>query len=148
MSDSTRTRQQVQADLGLQGPPSDRLMSLIAQAGDGELVEGPLPGADARSYTPLEIESVVVAATVGELMLRMRQEAGKSLRAAARAADVSAVRIQQIERSENIEVATLVRLAAAAGYEVNITLNPVGRGRRPLSAVLTGATVEQDGRPG
>jgi hypothetical protein len=142
MSDSTRTNQQVQADLGLQEPPSDRLMSLIAQAGDGEFVEGPLPGSDARSYTPIEIEGVVVTATVGELMLRMRQEAGKSLRAAARAADVSAARIQQIERSENIEVATLVRLAAAAGYEVNITLIPVSGDKRPLSAVLAGATVE------
>ncbi|WP_420130269.1 helix-turn-helix domain-containing protein [Longimicrobium sp.] len=142
MTDSTRTRQQVQADLGLQEPPSDRLMSLIAQAGDGEFVEGPLPGSHARSYTPRDIEDVIVTATVGELMLRMRQEAGNSLRAAARDADVSAARIQQIERSENIEVATLVRLAAAAGYEVSITLNPVAEGKRPLSAVLAGATTE------
>jgi hypothetical protein len=142
MSESVRTRQQVQADLGLQEPPSDRLLSLIAQAGDGEFVEGPLPSPDARSYTPAEIEGIVVTATVGELMLRMRQEAGKSLRAAARAADVSAARIQQIERSENIEVATLVRLAAAAGYEVSITLNPVSPDKRPLSTVLAGATVE------
>jgi Helix-turn-helix domain len=142
MSDGTRTRQQVQADLGLPELPSDRLMSLIAQAGDGEFVEGPLPGAGARSYTPGDIEGVVVTATVGELMLQMRREAGKSLRAAARDADVSAARIQQIERSENIEVATLVRLAAAAGYEVNITLTPVSPDKRPLSAVLAGATVE------
>ncbi|MBX6333625.1 MAG: hypothetical protein IRY91_17400 [Gemmatimonadaceae bacterium] len=140
MSKKKRTKRQVKADLGLRRLPSDKLMALIEEAGDGEYVEGPLPGPESRSYTPAEIANAVIAGTVGELMARMRREAGQSLRAAARAAALSATRIQQIERSENIEVATLVRLAAAAGYEVNITLNPVRRGKRAISAVFTGAT--------
>lgn len=136
MGKNTRTKRQVKADLGLRELPSDKLMQLIAAAGDGEFVEGPLPGPESRAYSPLEIEDAVVTGTVGELMARMRRDAGQSLRAAAKVAEISAARIQQIERSENIEIATLVRLAAAAGYEVNITLKPVRHDKRPLSAVL------------
>lgn len=135
-----RTKRQVQTDLGLRKPPGKKLMALIAEAGDGDHVDGPIPGPESRSYTPRDVENAVVAATVGELLTRMRHDARQSLREAARAAEVSAARIQQIEHSENIEVATLVRLAAAAGYRVSITLEPVRRGKRPISAVLAATT--------
>jgi hypothetical protein len=136
---STRTKNEVQAALGLREPPSDKLMSLIAEAGDGEQVQGPIPGPESRSYTPADIEDAVIAGTIGALMSRMRREVGQSLREAARVAEMSAARIQQMEHSENIEIATLVRLAAAAGYRVSITLEPLCRGTRSLSAVLAGA---------
>jgi hypothetical protein len=136
-----RTKRQVQRDLGLRELPSDRLMELITEAGDGESVVGPAPQPGSQSYTPADIEDLVVSGTVGDLLARMRRECGRSLRGAARLVDISAARVQQIERSENIEIATLVLLATAAGYAVNITLTPYRRGKPPISALLTGAAM-------
>ena len=53
-------------------------------------------------------------------------------------AGVSRARIQQIEKSENIEVATLVRFASACGYDVAITLRPIDAKKRQLTTVLAG----------
>jgi transcriptional regulator with XRE-family HTH domain len=52
-------------------------------------------------------------------------------------AGVSRARVQQIEHSENIEVATLVRIAATYGYQVSISSRPLSPKKRALSAVLT-----------
>ena len=49
---------------------------------------------------------------------------------------VTRARIQQLERSANIEIATFVRVSEACGYEVSIHLRPVRAGLPALSAVL------------
>jgi hypothetical protein len=111
---------------------------LESPTGNRDIVEGPPPGPRSRAWTPRDIEDAVVSATVGELLSRMRAESGQSLRQAGRVAEISGARVQQLERSENVEIATLVRLAAAAGYTVSITLQPLRSGLRPLRATLAG----------
>lgn len=53
---------------------------------------------------------------------------------------LSTNRVQQIEHSDTIEIATLVRIAAACGYQVGISLEPLSPGMRAFSTVLPGAT--------
>jgi len=132
-----RTKKQVQADLRLAHLPDDEFMRLLAEAGDGDVVEGPsIEGA--RVHTPEEISQAVVDGSVGSLLAEARNQAGRSLADIGHKGGVSRARIQQIEKSENIEVATLVRFASACGYEVAITLRPMDAKQRQLTAVLAG----------
>jgi hypothetical protein len=131
-----KSKAQVQADLQLDKRPDDYFMRLVAEAGDEDVVRGPALGPSVRAYTPKEIGEAVVEGTVGKLLAQARSESGHSLRAVGAEAGVSRARIQQIEHSENIEVATLVRIAAACGYLVSISLRPLDPKKRALSAVL------------
>ena len=56
-------------------------------------------------------------------------------------AGVTRARVGQIEQSANIEVTTLVRLAAACGYEVDISLKSLHPGQRTFSTTLQGSEV-------
>ena len=141
---------EVRAALQLDSEPDDEFMALLAEVGEGDVAAGPMVPIHARGYTPDEIEDVVINATTGELLARARggpgPEEGRLERARARGGrtlasigekvGVTRARIQQLERSTNIEIATFVRVAKACGYEVSVHLRPLRSGFPPLSAVL------------
>ncbi len=143
-----RTKRQVQKNLKLAHLPDDAFMHLLTEAGDSDIVGGPsvdrrwtvggpsLEGA--RVYSPEEISQAVVDGSTGNLLAEARHEAGRSLADIGHRGGVSRARIQQIEKSENIEVATLVRFASACGYDVAITLRPIDAKKRQLTTVLAG----------
>jgi len=134
-----KTKEQVRDELHLDQVPDDEFMQLLDEAGEEAIVTGP-PTAQAEAYTPEQISeelaALVVANSVGSLLAHARAESGLSLRAAGAGAGVSHGRIQQLENSENVEVATLVRTAEALGYDVRINLTPKRAGMRPLVAEL------------
>ena len=84
-----------------------------------------------------EIEDVVINGTTGELLARAR--GGRTLASIGEKVGVTRARIQQLERSTNIEIATFVRVAKACGYEVSVHLRPLHSDLSPLSAVLGGS---------
>ena len=86
---------------------------------------------------PDEIEEVVINATTGELLACAR--GGRTLASIGEKVGVTRARIQQLERSTNIEIATFVRVAKACGYEVSVHLRPLHADLSPLSAVLGGS---------
>jgi len=135
-----KTKQQVRDDLDLDDLPDDEFMQILAEAGDGPIVAGTRTTA-AEGYTPKqiadELSDAIVASTIGTLLARARAQAGLSLREAGTQAGVTRGRIQQLESSENIELATLVRVADALGYDVQITLVPERSGQPLLSADLS-----------
>lgn len=133
-----KTKAEVQDELQLDTQPSDEFMQLLAEVGDDDVVTGPALGERAWTYTPDEIEETVINGTVGALLAEARSESDRSLAEVGAKVGVTRARIQQIERSDNIEIATLVRFAAACGYVVGISLRPVGEGRRSLTALLGG----------
>ena len=87
------------------------------------------------SEPPDEIEDVVINGTTGELLARAR--GGRTLASIGEKVGVTRARIQQLERSTNIEIATFVRVAKACGYEVSVHLRPLHSDLSPLSAVLS-----------
>lgn len=131
-------REQVRTDLGLAERPSDELLALLAAVGDEDVVSSPAIAQPSREYTPAEIAEIVyITGSVGDLLAHARAEAEVTLAAVGEAAGVTRARVQQLERSENVELATLVRIAGACGYRVNITLEPVAKeARRALSTSL------------
>jgi hypothetical protein len=135
-----KTKEQVRQELGLDGVPSDEFMQILGEVGDEPIVTGPRIGEVAQPYSPAEIKDeladALVAQTVGELLARARAEAGLSLREVGTGAGVSRGRIQQLETKENIEVATLARVAEALGYGLEIRLVPETEGRPLLKADL------------
>ena len=138
-----KSKTELQTDLRLNKPPDGDFMRLLAEAGDEDVVTGPALGTAAREYTPdaLEgavIEGAVIEGAVGILLAHARRESGRSLADIGAEAGVTRARIQQIERSENIEIATLVRIAAACGYQVSISLRPLSADKRGFAAVLGG----------
>jgi hypothetical protein len=105
-------KEEVRDALGLADLPGDELTQLLDEAGDQSL------------------EQAIVARSVGTLLAEARAQSGRTLREVGAAAGVSFGRIQQLEQSENVEVSTLVRVAAALGYGVKITFEPKLAGRR------------------
>ena len=87
------------------------------------------------SEPPDEIEDVVINGSTGELLARAR--GGRTLASIGEKVGVTRARIQQLERSTNIEIATFVRVAKACGYEVSVHLRPLHSDLSPLSAVLS-----------
>lgn len=134
-----KSKKEVQEALGLHEPPDDAFMALLATVGESDVVGGPECTREVRTYAPDEIEKIFLDAAVGSLLAHARDESKRSLSAVGDAAGVSRARVQQIERSENIEIATLVRVAAACGYQVGISLQPIKPGLRAFSTVLQGA---------
>ena len=109
----------------------ERRVDLVIDAGACDVVPSTVID---MTYTPDEIEDVVVNATTGELLARAR--GGRTLASIGEKVGVTRARIQQLERSTNIEIATFVRVAKACGYEVSVHLRPLHSGFPPLSAVL------------
>ncbi len=128
---------EVRTALQLDSEPTDEFMTLLAELGDGDVASGPVVPVPTRSYTPDEIEDVVINGTTGELLARAR--GGRTLASIGEKVGVTRARIQQLERSTNIEIATFVRVAKACGYEVSVHLRPLHSDLSPLSAVLGGS---------
>lgn len=127
-----KNRNEVQNAFRLAEPPDDELMALLDELGEGEVVAGAGRVAG-EGYSAAEIarelSDAIVADSVGEMLARARKESGQSLRHVGTAAGVSHGRVRELERSSNLEVATLTRMAEAMGYEVKIILEPRGQGR-------------------
>ncbi len=136
----SKSKEEVKAALGLDILPDDAFMALLAKVGDTDVVAGPRRTHAGRAYAPDEIERVVLEGAVGALLAHARDECKRSLRSVGTEAGVSRARVQQIEHSDNIEIATLVRVAAACGYQVGISLEPLSPGMRAFSTVLQGAS--------
>ena len=136
----SKSKEEVKVALGLDLLPDDAFMALLAKVGDADVVVGPGRTHTVRAYEPDEIEKVVLEGAVGALLARARDECKRTLRSVGAEAGVSRARVQQIEHSENIEIATLVRVAAACGYQVGISLEPLRPGLRAFTTVLRGAT--------
>lgn len=125
---------EVKEMLQLDSEPTDEFVALLAELGDGDVAAGPKVLVPARSCTPGEIEEIVINGTTGDLLARAR--GSRTLASVGEEAGVTRARIQQLERSANIEIATFVRVALACGYEVSVKLRPVRDGLPQLSAVL------------
>ena len=136
----TKSRKSVKAALELEALPDDAFMALLNKVGDADVVAGPGDLRSVRAYGPEEIETIVIEGAVGSLLAHARGEARRSLSAVGTDAGVTRARVQQIEQSDNIEIATLVRVAAACGYQVGLSLEPLHPGMRAFSTVLPGAT--------
>jgi DNA-binding phage protein len=136
-TNSQNRKAEVRAALQLDSEPTDEFMTLLAELGDGDVASGPVVPVPTRSYTPDEIEEVVINGTTGELLARAR--GGRTLASIGEKVGVTRARIQQLERSTNIEIATFVRVAKACGYEVSVHLRPQHSDLPPLSAVLGGS---------
>lgn len=68
------------------------------------------------------LEEAIVVKHVTEALEQARKEKNLTLEEVGRRVGVSRARIKQLETSENIEVSTLVRVASAMGYKVQIAL--------------------------
>lgn len=122
-----KSKEEVRDALGLDELPDDEFMRLLEEVGEEETVTGVSP-VEGEGYTPEairgELRDALVAKSVGDLIASARSQAGSSLRRAGEAVGVSHSRIQQLEASENLEVSTLVRVAAGLGFRVKISLEP------------------------
>jgi DNA-binding XRE family transcriptional regulator len=68
------------------------------------------------------LEEAIVVKHVTEALEQARKEKNLTLEEVGQRIGVSRARIKQLETSENIEVSTLVRVASAMGYKVQIAL--------------------------
>jgi hypothetical protein len=122
-----KSKEEVRDLLGLAALPDDEFMDLLRAAGAEETVTG-VPPIEDEGYTPEELRAefreALVARTVGDLLSHARDQSGASLRQVGQMVGLSHSRIQQLEASENLEVATLVRVAAGLGFRVKISLEP------------------------
>lgn len=139
-----KTKGQVQAELNLDALPDDELMGLLAelaQLGGGSVPSGPDAAQMAQAYTPAEVtqelETAVVGESIGGLLARARAEAGLSLGAVGADIGVSRARIGQLEKSDNLEIATLERVARTLGYQVTVSLDPLHPNTASKSLRLT-----------
>ena len=124
-----RTIEDVRQALGLAELPDDELMALLEELGDGAVVTGAPPvagGGYTADELAEELQEAVVADSVGQLLKRAREESGRTLRDAGAIVGVSHSRVNELEHSSNVEVATLARVAEALGYSVRILLEPKG----------------------
>ena len=122
-----KTKEEVRDILGLAELPDDEFMELLEAAGEEETVTGVAPvedGGQSAEEVHTEFQEALVARTVGDLLSQARDQSGASLRRAGRSLGLSHSRIQQLEASENLEVATIVRVAAGLGFRVKISLEP------------------------
>lgn len=133
-----RTKEEVRAALNLDHTPDDEFMRLLEDVGDEPIVRGPKVAGE--GYTPEritdELTEAIVALTVGGLLSEARRASNLSLRDVAQAAGVSRARVHELESSENVETASILRIAGAMGYHVRLTLVPDREGLKPLSADL------------
>jgi hypothetical protein len=134
-----KNRKEVQNAFRLAEPPDEELMALLSELGEGEFVTGGGRVAG-EGYSAAEIarelSHAIVADSVGEMLAKARKESGQSLRRVGLVAGVSHGRVRELERSSNLEVATLTRMAEAMGYEVKIIFEPRRPGARRITADL------------
>ena len=99
-----------------------------------------------RTHTGMEIESeeqfaeifgpALAAASLSQLLTRARAESGLTLEQVGIRVGSGKSWVHQAENKENLEVISLVKLASAMGYPVEIRLEPELPGRKPLTVRL------------
>lgn len=128
-------KQEMQRDLNLDSLPTDEFMDLVARANASAANLRPA-GPSARAITSDELESAVLEATAAELLAKAKEASGRSFAEIGADLGVSRQRASEILGSDNLEVKTFVRAAAALGYELRVSLHPVDNSGPDLSAVL------------
>ena len=132
---ATAAKLRVKESLQLGTLPDEELLQLMAQANTA--AQSPRPsGIAAPGITPDEIASRVQIATAGALLTLAEKAAGHSHSDLGRALGVSRQRVKEIMESGNLKIETMVRVAAACGYELSINLRPVNPNRPVLGAVI------------
>lgn len=127
-------RQRVQADLNLDTLPDDEFMELAAQV---RAAATPRPAGDRVVATaPDELEGTIQRATAGELLAEAKARRPRSNAAIGATLGVSRQRVAEILESRNLELQTIVRVAASLGYETRLMLHPVDGVGPDLAAVL------------
>lgn len=135
MTYSPEERQQVQAELNLDSLPDDEFMELAAQVRAAG--QAPRPASPrAAATTPDALEAAIQRATAGELLAEAKERAHRSLTEIGDVLGVSRQRVSEILDSRNLELQTVVRVAAAMGYETRLILHPVNGPGPDLAAVL------------
>ena len=124
----------VRKQLNLDETPDAEFMALLEEAMASS--EVPVVPSGTIDTTVDELLEICISGSVGRLLARAREQEGKALEAVGAAAGVTRARIQQIENSTNLELATLVKVASALGYRVGIRLEPVDRTRAALVTEL------------
>jgi DNA-binding phage protein len=117
MSPARKGEQKVREDLRLHSEPTDEFMLLIAEANALAANERPAP-VSAKAILPGDLEAEVQRATAGALLAQAKAHAGRSLSEIGKRAGLTKQRVAEILDSENLEVDTIARLAAAMGYEL------------------------------
>lgn len=84
-----------------------------------------------------DLDAAVTEHKLTELLRAARQQSGQSLADAAQGMEVSRGRIQAIEKSENLEIATLLKYVGTLGYDVVLTLVPKNKQGQTLGAYLS-----------
>ena len=143
MSPTRKARQKVRRDLHLDSQPTEEFMNLVAEANTFAGTERRAPSR-ARATHPTDLEAAVQRATAGALLSKAKEQAGRSLSEIGKKTGMTKQRVAQILESENLELSTMARVAAAMGYELVIALHPVSRDLPDLpdlQAVLPSAMV-------
>lgn len=120
--------------LDLDEVPDAEFMALLREATTA--TQPPIVASSAVETTVDELLEIIINGTVGNLLARAREQEGKSLEAVGTSAGLTRARVQQIEHSENLELATIVKVASALGYKVGIRLEPIHSGGAALVAEL------------
>lgn len=90
-----------------------------------------------------ELDAALTERKLTELLKAARQQSGQSLADAAEGMEVSRGRIQAIEKSENLEVSTLLKYVGALGYDVVLTLVPKNKQGQTIGAYLSSSATKQ-----
>lgn len=87
----------------------------------GRGFEDDTPGATFEEFKAM-LEDALLTKSVGEAIERARKDKNLTPEEVGQRVGVSRMRISQLEKAENIELSTLVRVASAMGYKVQIAL--------------------------
>ncbi len=79
------------------------------------------PGTTFEEFKAM-LEDALLTKSVGEAIERARKDKNLTLEEVGQRVGVSRMRISQLEKAENIALSTLVRVASAMGYKVQIAL--------------------------
>jgi predicted XRE-type DNA-binding protein len=108
-------------------PEVEKMLNMLT---DEEIETGILKGPDFEDDSPgatfeefkAMLEDVLLTKSVGEAIEKARKDKNLTLEEVGQRVGVSRMRISQLEKAENIELSTLVRVASAMGYKVQIAL--------------------------
>ena len=130
-------------ELGLDELPDPETLTMLNVAHHHELEHGselPAKVSGASSLSPKQIGEQVQEAvwekSLSDLLHSARTSSDASLAQLAEAMGVSKGRVQQLEKSENVEVMTLVRYLNSLGYSLVLTAIPDDPAKPPVGAVF------------
>lgn len=135
MTYSLEEWRQVQVDLNLDALPDDEFMEIAVQVRAAAQASRPA-GPHAVATTPDALEVTVQKATAAEPLAAAKARKHRSLNDIGSALGVSRQRVSEILASENMELQTVVRVAAALEYETRLMLRPVDGSGPDLADVL------------